>query len=412
MVSSRVDYLTLTLKPTNEYIKLYDGSLYSAREITLGKLKGTLKLDDLMQKMTDIGHVRNYAHCFLYENISIKLPEVGEYCRQGVCIEFSSKGLDYFSEYLSQYNLNMRLWLGRFRKLCLDGFNINVSRFDYAIDDCVSSGSRSIISLKRVLNAIENGELCCRSSVWSDQGSDFQRLCSFKSNHKRLHGQDVHGLTVQIGSRNSSTCCRFYDKFAEQLHRGEVLPADIVAWTRCEFELKRENAFLFFNHYIDDTREEFTEFAQSYVMTHLRFVERTSDNVSRCVTRRWWREFLNRASSGFESVKPKPQRTAFARFSRSFKKQWLPSFSVLLSEWGAVRVFKWIKTAISDEISNGRELDNPALRQNLKDGLFVYDSWSSLDKFFAFSNFDNLDSLINKMNFDYDMYQNCVFNKW
>ena len=72
-----------------------------------------------------------------------------------------------------------------------------------------------------------------KCDVWSDQGDDFRRLFSYKKNRKRVNGDELEGLTVQLGSRQSDTICRFYDKKPNRFRkvrsfRRAVLPGRAV----------------------------------------------------------------------------------------------------------------------------------------------------------------------------------------
>lgn len=377
MTSSRIDYLRITLKPDGNPEPVCDKLGKLPLEHCLDTLRITLLLDTLMSKMEDCGRCRFYAHRFFYENINLKVPFAWDYAKQGVCLEMSGTGLDYFCEYLAGFGLDLRVWLGMVRTLCAKGYIFNVPRIDYALDNICKIGEPSVISIKRVITALENGEVCCHSRVWSDQGDDFNRMCSFASKRKRVRGVDIHGVTVQLGSRSSQKICRFYDKLAERKQKGIDVP-DCSAWTRCEFEFHNGNALCVVNHFIDD--DDFGNYIRGVALGFVRFVERTSDNVSRCVTRRWWRDFLNGATKQLKLSVKKPSRSAYVRFSRAFRRQWLPSFNVLLHEWGVVRTFNWLKNAIVEESVNGRVVFNDSLYNNLRDGVLQDDYYNGFER--------------------------------
>lgn len=384
-MTSRFDYLRITFKP--ESIDIVKGR--NIGKFTLDQFMASLRvtfcLEQLMRKMKDTGRFKYYAHRFTYENINLLVPKSHRFVDEGVCLEMSSTGFDYFNEYLDSIGLDLRSWIGMVRTLCAKGYIINIPRVDYAFDDICFRGEPTTISLKRVIRAIENGELCCKARVWSDMGSDFNRICSFASKHKRIKGKDIHGVTVQLGARQSGVICRFYDKYAEQTQKGLELPKECTAWTRFELEVHDGKALCIINNFIDYTPEKFAEYICGVALEFVRFVERTSDNVTRCVTRRWWREFLNGASRGFALTVRKPSRSAFARFQRKVRKQDIPSFAVLFSEWGVVRTVKWLKSMIADDVADGRVVDKKELRENLRDGLVYYDMFGGFDRVLASS---------------------------
>lgn len=403
MKQSKIDYIRLTFKPENEPDNIRDEYGKTPFEHCMSTLRVTLLLDDLMNKMCDLGHVRNYEHCYSYENIKLKVSDPDRYSTQGVCFELSSQGLDYFYEYLAGFGLDFRSWLGMVRALCFRGYVVKATRIDYAMDDIVKTGEDSTISLKRVINAISDGELCCKSRVWSDMGDDFKRLFSFCSNHKRLRGQDLNGLTIQLGSRDSETICRFYDKYTEQKQKGNELPEDCTSWTRCEFEFKGSNAMSVMNAFIDYDDKQFGEYMCGVALNYCRFVERTSDNVSRCQNKRWWKAFLNGCTKSISFEHIKPARSAFSRFSRGFRKQWLSSVYTVIDTIGIERFAEWLEHSVSEEINNGRDLIKSDLRQNILDGVNFYETMNGFKHFDYNSSLpsDILASNIKEQHFDY-----------
>ena len=293
MTRARFDYFRVTLKPEHELPNERDQYGKTPFEHSRSTHKNTLLLGDLIKKMVDCGRCLHYDRRFSYENISLKVPTEEHYSIQGVCLEFSAQGLDYFNGYLDDLGISFKCWCGMLRALCFRGYQIAVTRLDYAMDGITKCGEETQISLKRVIWAIRDGEMCCKARVWSDQGDDFRRLFSYKKNRKRVNGDELEGLTVQLGSRQSDTICRFYDKKTEQIQKGKELPEGCAAWTRCEFEFKNSNAMCVFNAFIDSKDDEqFSEYMCGSALNFVRFVERTSDNVSRCATKRWWKAFL------------------------------------------------------------------------------------------------------------------------
>ena len=233
MTRARFDYFRVTLKPEHELPNERDQYGKTPFEHCMSTLKNTLLLGDRIKKMVDCGRCLHYDRRFSYENISLKVPTEEHYSIQGVCLEFSAQGLDYFNGYLDDLGISFKCWCGMLRALCFRGYQIAVTRFDYAMDGITKSVEETQISLKRVIWAIRDGEMCCKARVWSDQGDDFRRLFSYKKNRKRVNGDELEGLTVQLGSRQSDTICRFYDKKPNRFRkvrsfRRAVLPGRAV----------------------------------------------------------------------------------------------------------------------------------------------------------------------------------------
>lgn len=404
MTRARFDYFRVTLKPEHELPNERDQYGKTPFEHCMSTLKNTLLLGDLIKKMVDCGRCLHYDRRFSYENISLKVPTEEHYSIQGVCLEFSAQGLDYFNGYLDDLGISFKCWCGMLRALCFRGYQIAVTRFDYAMDGITKSVEETQISLKRVIWAIRDGEMCCKARVWSDQGDDFRRLFSYKKNRKRVNGDELEGLTVQLGSRQSDTICRFYDKKTEQIQKGKELPEGCSAWTRCEFEFKNSNAMCVFNAFIDSNDDEqFSEYMCGSALNFVRFVERTSDNVSRCATKRWWKAFLNDATKKVEFHKVKLAKSAFVRFSRGFRKQWLSSIYTVIDTWGMEYFADWLEKSVNDEISKGRVMVKEELQQNLRDGKRYYEEQTGFKRFDYTSDLssEELRENISHQHFDY-----------
>lgn len=96
MTRARFDYFRVTLKPEHELPNERDQYGKTPFEHCMSTLKNTLLLGDLIKKMVDCGRCLHYDRRFSYENISLKVPTEEHYSIQGVCLEFSAQGLDYF----------------------------------------------------------------------------------------------------------------------------------------------------------------------------------------------------------------------------------------------------------------------------------------------------------------------------
>lgn len=278
------------------------------------------------------------------------------------------------------------------------GDYINPGTVDTNLD-----GDNTTISLRRVVNAIQDGNLCCKARVWSDQGDDFRKLFSYKASKKRRNGEELEGLTVQLGARQSEQICRFYDKFTEQKMKGNELPEGCTAWTRCEFEYKGGNAMSVFNAYIDYSDKEFAEYMTGSALNFVRFVNRTSDNVSRCEVKRWWKSFLNGATKAVKFNKVKAAKSAFMRFSRGFKKQYLRKLWTVIDVWGWDGLQDWIERSVDEELNKGVVYIDKELQHNLEDGQRYYESFDGFRRFSSCSalSAEELEKNIREQHFDY-----------
>lgn len=375
MLSSKFDWFTLSIKPEH-------GSPESSiddYERCLRMLSCHLMLENFISCCKVCGRKGNYEKVLAYEGVQIKLPSPDIYYHQGICIVIPSHGIDYLEGYLHQCGCTLKDWLKEFRALSFNGYKTRITRLDYAFDDICCGDENTTLSMKRVLFSMEDGECCMKNRIWSDCGEDFDR---FRRVHRRNKGQ-FKGLTVSLGNRESETYCRFYDKLAEQmqLNKGAELPKGCKSWVRFELELKRGNAMSLLNAYLDKSDEDFGEYVRGVALNYVRFVERTSSNVTRCVTKRWWREFLNGASKAYQLPKLKPARAAVVRWSKWFKSEVFPSLNTARRYMNDDEKFlAWLDEIELELDSNGKKTQRKELIDNFNDGRRFYEVLSAFQE--------------------------------
>lgn len=368
-MEAKFDYLTLTLKPEKgrgDAADLFDKALTS--------LRISLVLDELMNVMINEGSCRHYAVRYSYNDIDIMLPVPSEFERQGLCIRISGNGLLFFIEYLRRYGFTLKEWLGQFRSFSLRGYVANVTRLDFAIDDIRFNGERPCLTMRKVACAVCDGDVCCRGRLWSDNLSDMQGFFSIKDSYKKRGGYGFFGSTIQFGKRTSDTICRFYDKLTEQKQKPESkrreLPDTLTSWVRCEFEFKNNKAMAVVNAWLDYPEEEFSKYIRGVCMDFIRFVDRTSLNVSRCVIKRWWREFLNGCEAAAAQHIVKPVRSALARAERCVKQNSRTLYT-LIQTCGIDRFLSFISECIAEMVSQGKEPIRSDIVANILDEKLV-----------------------------------------
>lgn len=357
-MESSLDWLTLTLTPENKAIPSEENY---ARALDI--LRDTLLLDELFTMLEFKGVARFYGVRLEYDDVNIKIADPEKFNRQGLCIELSSNGLKYFTEYLATYGLTLRLWCARFRALCTEGWITKCTRYDFAMDDICHDDDVPKLTMKRVLTSICDDEIVCSARTYSDDCKDY---ISFKRNYKRRNGQGLWGTTVYLGQRESGLIVRFYDKKIEQEQKGKTLPENLKSWVRCEFEFHNEKATACFNAFIDLPPEDFKKYMCGVCNGSVRFIYRTVTNVSRCPVKRWWREFLNGCTDRFHLPKRKPIRTALARCERGIR-QYTRKFYTLLRQLGSEGFLKMIMAFGVELAQKGKEVIDPELVNNLRE---------------------------------------------
>lgn len=372
-MESKIDWLTLTIKPENSDLTYFD---------CLNALKDTLLLGDLFNKMVQVSRFAFYEVCYGYENISLCLSSADRYREQGFCLRISSQGLDFLTRYLDTYNITLKQWLGMFRALCFKGFVTKCTRFDYAMDDIHFNGEKPIISMDKVVKCAEKGEIRKKGrKVRLHDGDGLTLEKSFTVVKK----EPVIGCTLNVGSRKSKVFCRFYNKLAEQLETKHSVPKNCTSWTRCEFEFKESDSMSVFNAFLDYDNSEFAEYMRGVANNYVSFIVRNNNNISRCSVKKWWTEFLCGCTQKFRLPHKLPARSAYAKARRGLI-QYLSIMYTLWREIGAVGIYKFFKREFENKRLSNTNLFKPELAQNIRDGFLDYEKMNGFKHYLYTSN--------------------------
>lgn len=301
-MEAKIDYITLTLKSDTKTF-----------EEALNMLCYELLFNDIMNKMVPKGRVGYYDHHLSYENVDFLFTAPERFSEQGLCIKFSSEGLDYFSRYLISYGTTLKDWLAKWRALAFKGYTSKFTRWDYAMDDITKKGEKPTITLDKVFRAAKKGEICKKArTIDILSGAEI----SSRERIKYCDGKPISGRTLYLGVRQSGRLIRFYDKLAEQIQRKRPVPSDITGWTRCEVEFHDDAAMGVANAFLDYSDKDFADYMLGVINDQCKFINRDNDNISRCSVKRWWTAFLNGCTKCFKLPHKKPARSALARAER------------------------------------------------------------------------------------------------
>lgn len=270
-----IDYLTFSVKATTR------------KEFNADFIFKFLSLD--RSDFYDVGARMHYLHCYsssqginVYESSAARIDDMG------CCVSMSGHGCRYFESLQKDGEMvdNSSIWREFFRKLRalnFDGYIVNVSRIDIAVDD-ISRDDRHFLDLDLIRDCAYSREFV----------SQFRHMYDFSSrNILTGHGT---GQSLYFGSRKSATMCRFYDKLEEQRQKYINDPdrlkelEGITHWVRMEFEFKREQAIKIVNAICDST--DFAFFFAKVVNNYVRFVDLDNENMSRCTLKSWWLRFI------------------------------------------------------------------------------------------------------------------------
>lgn len=312
------DYLTISLIPDKENI------IGLADFISL--FLDTMYLTDMLPLMQFKCSTLRYEQILRFEDIQIKIPYEENYKKQGICLEFSGHGIDYYIEWLkTKYNTCLRSACKRFYALALQGFKPNCSRFDVAFDEKIeNSGENKYLDMNSIKTALLERRFvsCFRKSDPERCSSDLSSAVNdFSNSDESLHADFISsmnlssgtvGQTIQLGKRNSTSLIRFYDKKAEQEVKGIVVPKNVSSWVRCEIEFKKQNSNAILMKFVELSDKEFVSYCSGVLLGLIRFINLDRSRKYNCSVCDWWLGFLKHVKAA-KLVHFKPQRNKYLR---------------------------------------------------------------------------------------------------
>jgi DNA relaxase NicK len=196
---------------------------------------------------------------------------------------------------------------------------LKVTRLDIAIDDFDKH-----IKPHQIIKALQE-----------DEYTGFKKA-DIVINHDRNWG----GWCLYLGKRESDKVVRYYDKYSES--RGKV---NSYRW---ELESHDDYSDAIFSAWCECTQseEEIQHLLVNYAIGQLRFLHKTSKNLSRCENLDWWDEFINFLCSI-------PNRICITRIMTSVERkiEWVrrsvaKSLAVINDAVGESRMFDLMADAI------------------------------------------------------------------
>lgn len=333
------DYLTCSLLP---------GEVSCSVDELLDKLIEAFMLEDIADLFQLVAQNFMYEKILRYGDIQIKIPYAHNYVKQGICIEFSGQGVDYYQEYLSTHRsgADIRFVARRFIGLADFGFKTKCSRFDVAFDEKFNNGDlgepyldldliKSTLISGLFVTKFRKGDPLQQSGVLgSAVFTADPKLCDKQLPYRFIESMNLSsgrvGKTIDLGKRKSNTFIRFYDKLAEQEAHKFDLPPDLRSWVRFEMEFKHRNAnSVFFAYAKYNSDREFVDYMRSVALNLIRFIDFDHSRKYNCTTCSWWYEFLNKAKAA-KLVYNKPKYNRYVRALESKKRTQASSLAALV----------------------------------------------------------------------------------
>lgn len=247
MNNSKIDYLTMRINGYKSAEQLIDSHLGITPELFYSASRD--KRFDTYNSVLRYGHI----------TVLSDGPK-----RAGMCVDFTGQGCDEYCVQAKDPNALVKMILSKKKR-------DTVTRLDIAFDD-----HDGLLSIDTMLDKIADGEMRTRVASIAEI--------------KKHSGQKGH--TLYIGSEDSDFQVRIYDKSAET----NIL----VPWIRVEMILRSKEAeriVKYLQKEVDreapaDEAKFFFDLAARYLLNKVAFIERTSENISRCPCCKWWTDFL------------------------------------------------------------------------------------------------------------------------
>lgn len=342
MITCKVsDYMTISIMP---------GEVECTRRELVEQAFHSLYLDEWLEPGKNLFlfkcSSKHYEFIYRFGDISLKVAYEGNFKKQGVCLEFSGKGVDYYREFLATrfVGVDLRSACARFISLSKLGFKTNCSRFDVAFDEILKKGEESqrcldldnlqscllggmfvarfrkadpeelsgVVKSAPVVLAASQGEVISEVVCGADGDLPYRVIQSMNLSSGRI------GKTVELGKRKSNTFVRFYDKLAEQEAHKFVVDSAVSSCVRFEIEFKKTNAAsVFFAFATSKDDNSFVEHMRGVALHLLRFIQITATRKYNCKTAEWWDKFLHRV----KSCKLAYNRPTYNKYVRSLEAQ-------------------------------------------------------------------------------------------
>lgn len=334
------DYITVSLLP---------GDVECTPVELAHKMLEAWMIEDLADKFLVVAQNFMYAQILRYGDIQLKIPYDYNYKKQGVCLEISGSGLNYYCEYLATHRVNadLRLACRRFIGLAKLGFKSTCSRFDVAFDEIHTKDDNEnvLLDLDVIKSTLLSGSFVTRfrkgdpiqqsgtlqSSVFTADPSISDNELPYRFIESQNFSTGRIGKTIELGKRKSSSFVRFYDKLAEQEAHKFKVSDNLTSWIRFEIEYKHTRACSVFMAYsMCSNDDDFSNYMRSCALNLIRFVDVDHSRKYNCTICSWWYEFLNHVQAA-RLVYHKPKYNRYVRSLESKKRQQAASLAALIA---------------------------------------------------------------------------------
>lgn len=334
----KIDWLTLTVKPEKNDCTYLDELSLDMDDLVLNMCPLAKWIFDFLKLIKlkpdfrfKCGSVQHYNYMYSYNGIDIAFANPEHFAQQGLMIRFSAQGVAFYEKYRKTYESEWTWisFLKEFFALGFYGLKCKCTRIDLAYDD-ISYDDNHLISLKRILKAVNNEEIVSLFKNRGEVDGDSNKIeFSRRVNYKAKKG--IIGETIGFGNRKSTVYLRFYDKLKEQLNANQEIDENIKHWVRMEFEFKRSRAMAICDSLILLSMEDFGTYFSQVVNRYIRFIkpEGTREHYNRCKSRKWWVDLVGTVEKA-RLVENKAVKNRYKSSMRWLKRNVFPTLYAVL----------------------------------------------------------------------------------
>jgi phage replication initiation protein len=205
------------------------------------------------------------------------------------------------------------MWVCLFKDILLNEGNF--TRIDLAIDNVDGK-----LSLPRMRHAVRRKTIRTR----------FKRFKKFDEGTLSRNSTEQNSETIQFGSVKSRIVIKFYNKAVEQEKKNYLDPGSLGHWVRCELLIKDKLAHEAVQNIL--AGKAVAALAVGVINHYLAVVKVTSDNLSQCKCRRWWKQWLDNSEKIKLTTEKAPQ--FIQHVMQHLERQYSATFAMLRLYWG------------------------------------------------------------------------------
>ncbi|AHD07785.1 replication initiation factor domain-containing protein [Paenibacillus larvae] len=201
----------------------------------------------------------------------------GRHANMGIHVEMTGQGCRLYESLEGSLSWDKLLYK------IIYGYDVNITRFDLAIDDVRYNEDKPYFTVKKLKRKLKDGE--CVSKFKKAREMNTLDIASGES----------EGHTLYFGHGSSSIQIRIYEKHHERKNKGYELYEDLSTWNRVEIQA-RDTRALIMAKYVANESHKIGEVALGVLNNYVRFCVKNKNDLDhryRWKTAPFWEKFLD-----------------------------------------------------------------------------------------------------------------------